>query len=230
MNRQPIFDAVKQLRGGKAFTGVEVKALDAAIDEALGLGPNASGLSEPAEFYAHVRSALKPLNQTQVAGFETSLSAMGTAHWPLSWVAYALATKWHETNETMQPVREAYWLSEAWRKTHLRYWPWYGRGDVQLTWQQNYERADEELGLGGSLIANPDRALEPDIAAKVMVRGMEAGWFTNHKLADYLPLAGRGTADGYTNARRIINGTDRAAKIAGYAQAFEEALAQGGWA
>jgi peptidoglycan hydrolase-like protein with peptidoglycan-binding domain len=51
--------------------------------------------------------------------------------------AYVLATTQWETNQTFKPVREAYWLSENWRKTHLRYHPFYGRGFVQLTWKNN---------------------------------------------------------------------------------------------
>lgn len=56
-----------------------------------------------------------------------------------------------------------------------------------------------------------------------MVDGMEAGRFTGKKLSDYLP-------GDYVNARRIINGTDKAEQIAGYARQFEAALKAGGWA
>ncbi len=131
-----------------------------------------------------------------------------------------LATAYHETKYTMQPVREAYWMSEAWRKKNLRYYPHYGRGYVQLTWPFNYERADRELGLNGALVANLDLAMQPDIAAKIMIYGMREGWFTNKKLSDYIKA---GKAD-YVGARRIINGTDAARKITGYAETFEKAL------
>ena len=52
--------------------------------------------------------------------------------------AYVLATAYHETAHTMKPVREAFWLSEGWRRDNLRYYPWYGRGYAQLTWRRNY--------------------------------------------------------------------------------------------
>ncbi len=78
-------------------------------------------------------------------GLEAVLGAAKAAGWPLAFTAYALATACHETAYTMQPVREAFWLSENWRRTHLRYYPFYGRGYVQLTWKANYERADREL-------------------------------------------------------------------------------------
>ena len=136
------------------------------------------------------------------------------------WFAYLIATVWHETDFTMEPVREAFWLSELWREQHLRYYPWYGRGFCQLTWRANYARADSELGLNGTLLASPDLALDPDVAAKVIFKGMEEGWFTGHKLKDY--IAG-GTCD-YVNARRIINGLDKASTIAAYAASFEKSL------
>ena len=50
-------------------------------------------------------------------------------------LTYLLATAFWQTARTMQPVDEAFWLSEAWRKKNLRYWPWYGRGHCQLTWE-----------------------------------------------------------------------------------------------
>ena len=176
-------------------------------------------LKDPTAFFAVVRKELGSLSQSQVVGFNTLLAAM--SGWGHRWVAYGLATAWHETNATMQPVREAYWLSEEWRKKNLRYYPWYGRGYPQTTWKENYQNADDELGLGGSLMANPDRMLEPEIAAATMVRGMEEGWFTGKKLSDFAT---------YKDMRQIINGKDKEVKIAGYANTFERALLAGGWA
>ena len=62
----------------------------------------------------------------------------------------------------------------------------------------------------------PDKAL----AAQVMFAGMSQGWFTGKKLSDYFK---DGKAD-WKNARRIINGTDKADTIAGYGKAFYRAL------
>src|SRR5690554_6137901 len=80
-------------------------------------------------------------------------------------LAYLLATAMRETGHTMKPVKEAYWLSEAWRKKNLRYYPWYGRGYVQLTWEENYKKAQKILGLGTKLTDNPDSVMDPDISA-----------------------------------------------------------------
>jgi putative chitinase len=95
---------------------------------------------------------------------------------------------------------------------------YYGRGYVQLTWLSNYRAAGRKLGL--DLVGNPALALEPGPAAQILVRGMVEGWFTGKKLSAYFtPMA----ADP-TNARRIINGTDKAALIAGYHGKFLFAL------
>lgn len=181
-------------------------------------------LKDPAAFFASVRESFGSLKDPkQVEGFNVLLDAM--AGWPITWVAYGLATAWHETNKTMQPVAEAYYLgagAEVWRKANLRYWPWYGRGYPQTTWEVNYKRADEALGLGGKLLKNPDLMLTAEVAAPTMVRGMEEGWFTTRKLADFAPRDYRGM-------RKIINGTDKDDLIADHAVKFEVALNAGVW-
>lgn len=131
-------------------------------------------------------------------------------------IAYVLATVEWETNHTFDPVREAYWLSEDWRKRNLRYYPYYGRGYVQLTWKDNYQKFDDLLAMGGELVSTPDMAMEPDTAAYVLCVGMKQGSFTGRKLADYISP---GSIDFY-NARRIVNGTDKAQEIAQIAEEF----------
>lgn len=190
------------------------------------------GLGVPAKFFDHVRSR-PPLGPTlsaeEVAGCERILDACVAAAFPASWAAYTLATAVHETAGTLRPIRE--YGKGAGRKYGV---PGrnngqvaHGRGDVQLTWDDNYERADRELGLNGALIANYDLALDPGISAKVIVRGMEKGWFTGKGLADYLPAAASRAQ--FSSARRIVNGTDMADLIAGYAETFQTALQAGGW-
>lgn len=132
--------------------------------------------------------------------------------------AYVLATSFWETAHTMRPVVEAYWLSENWRKNNLRYYPWYGRGFVQLTWKANYERAARELGV--PFDQNPGLALDPVNAAKVAVTGMREGWFTRRDLNDFIDLQ---HSDFY-HARQIINGMDKAQQIADIAEHYDEDL------
>jgi hypothetical protein len=202
-------------------------ALSGAETGSGGINPTALNSSE--RFFASVHSSFGALTQHQVDGFNTLLQAFAVAAWPLAYAAYGLATAHHETNATMQPVREAYWLSEDWRKANLRYYPFYGRGFVQLTWERNYQHADVELGLDGKLVADPDMAMQPDIAAKIMTLGMTTGWFSGKKLGDYLPYGGPATEGQFTTARPIINLMDKAALIAGYAVNFQMALGAGEW-
>ncbi|MEO0080462.1 MAG: glycoside hydrolase family 19 protein, partial [candidate division WOR-3 bacterium] len=69
-------------------------------------------------------------------------------------IAYVVATAEWETGKTFKPVKEAFWLSEEWRKKNLRYYPYYGRGYVQLTWESNYRKYSKILGI--DLVGNPD--------------------------------------------------------------------------
>lgn len=178
-------------------------------------------------FYDRIRGdkSLKAITDSEsaVKGTETILDALdaldvtNVAH-----QAYILATAFHETAHTMRPVREAYWLSESWRRENLRYYPWYGRGYVQLTWEANYKKAGEKLGV--DMTTNPDVALDPTIAAKVLIIGMREGWFTGKSLSDYITS----TVVNFREARRIVNWTDKAQLIAGYAQSFRSALEAAG--
>lgn len=139
--------------------------------------------------------------------------------------AYVLATADHETNKTFLPVREAYWVknAEQWRKRNLRYYPWYGRGFVQLTWEANYLKAGKKIGV--DLTKDPDAAMQPDHAAKILVLGMKEGWFTGKKLSDYITL----TSSEFVSARRIINGTDKDDEIAALAMKYDAELRKAGY-
>ena len=139
-----------------------------------------------------------------------------------SQLAYILATVKYETNDSFQPVREAYCLGEPkaenYRQT-LRYYPFYGRGYVQLTWDYNYREYANLLGL--DLINLPDLVMCPDIALIILIDGMKRGVFTGVKLNDYIT----GNRVDFYNARRIINHTDAADLIEDYALAFQRSLA-----
>jgi hypothetical protein len=136
-------------------------------------------------------------------------------------LAYMLATAFHETARTMQPIREygrgkgkKYGVKDP-ATGHV----YYGRGYVQLTWKFNYQKAKDEIGP--DFVADPDLALFPAYAAKILFDGCMAGWFTGKALATYI----NAERCDYANARRVVNGTDKAQLIAGYARTFERALA-----
>jgi putative chitinase len=201
-------------------------------------------LERPKRFFDALRAGLlgPSLSTSEVAGCNALLTAL--AAWPESWTAYGMATAYHESGHTMQPVRECgsdAYLTRMYDPEGLR--PevaaklgntepgdgirFAGRGFVQLTGRGNYARADAELKLSGVLLDNPDLALTPSLAAKMLERGMREGWFTGRKLRDFLPVAGPATRAEFMAARRVVNGTDRADLIADYALRFAEALEAG---
>lgn len=93
-----------------------------------------------------------------------------------------------------------------------------GRGYVQITGRRNYTDWSRRLGI--DLVGNPDRAKDPRIASQILVGGMMEGSFTGRGLGRYV---GGGRADFY-NARRTVNGTDRAGGIAQIAQRLLRAM------
>jgi hypothetical protein len=176
-------------------------------------------------------SARQSAGLTAILDRWESRNAMGDVRW----LAYMLATAQHETARTMQPIRErggrAYLtrlydiqgerpaLAQRNGNTTpgdgVRY---AGRGYVQLTWKDNYVRASERLGI--DLAGDPDRALEPRVAADIMFFGMAEGWFTGRLLCDYF----NGPRADWLNARRIVNRLDQATTIRTYALAYNAAL------
>lgn len=201
-------------------------------------------LANPAAFFDDLRSGIlgPTLSAEEVDGCNAILKAMEGS--PLSYTAYALATAFHETASTMKPIREyggpTYFtrmydvtgsrpqMAVSMGNTCAGDGPKYcGRGYVQLTWKNNYAKAARECGV--DLVAYPDKAMEPAVAAKIMRRGMDEGWFTGKGFKSYLPASGLATTPQFTAARRIINGTDRASQIANHAMQFQRALVAGGW-
>ncbi|EKU55866.1 chitinase class I domain protein [Acinetobacter sp. WC-323] len=163
-----------------------------------------------------LRKNFGKLAQSQVDGinFLVSVLAEDTAIITTQ-AAYILATAWHETAKTMQPVIE--YGSEKYLKSK-QYYPYIGYGYVQLTWLANYKRMGDYLKI--DLVKNPKLALQADIAARVMIVGMKKGMFTGKRLSDYINQHKKN----YVGARHIVNGTDKAELIASYAEIFEQAL------
>ena len=149
------------------------------------------------------------------------------------YVAYMLGTTWHETAHTMLPIMEkgcvAYLSKYDTGKLakELGNTPqadgdgikYAGRGYVQITGRNNYDYFTRALRI--DLINNPDLALNPSIAAKILVIGSLEGRFTGRKLANYIKI---GTLQEFINARRVINGTNEAERIARYASQFLQCI------
>ncbi|MBJ6985044.1 XVIPCD domain-containing protein [Luteimonas sp. MC1750] len=119
-------------------------------------------------------------------------------------IAYILATAQHETRNFTAPD-EDFGRSQARKLGYSGGEDYYGRGYVHLTHDYNYKKFDELLGLGGTLMSNPDGAKDPELAAKILVIGMRDGLFTGRRLDRYI---NNETEDSY-NARRVVNGITR---------------------
>lgn len=122
--------------------------------------------------------------------------------------AYILATVEHETARTWLPVREAFWMSESWRKANHWYYPFDGRGYVQLTHGYNYDRMGAKLGI--DLRNHPNKAMEPYLAREILFRGMIDGDFTGRRLGQYIINSLTYSKE----ARKVVNGNDKDAEIA----------------
>lgn len=183
---------------------------------------------DKASFYTAVRGNFGSLSQKQVDCIEAILDAWAIyGDGDVNKLAYLLSTAFHETGRFK-------WLKEIWGPTaaQKRYEGradlgntvkgdgkrFMGRGLVHITGRRNY--ADWSKRLGIDLVAKPEMAEQLDIAARILVQGTMLGTFTGKKLADYINAA---KVD-FVNARRTINGTDKADLIAGYARKFLAAL------
>ena len=173
-------------------------------------------------FYSKLGTLFKKIDDDQRAGMEHLLTVWDKSYGADNideYLAYCLATVYHETARTMQPIEE-------YGRGHGRpYGPsgFWGRGYVQLTWRANYEHATKclnKLGIECDLVTYPKQALDETIASNILFQGMIEGWFTGKKLADYFDEK----SSDPLHARRIINGMDCAANIAGYFKIFLKAL------
>jgi hypothetical protein len=180
------------------------------------------------------------LKQSQVTGMTTMLDYWENKHAVKDdrWLAYALATAFHEVDKRMQPIGEyggkKYFFrmydiegDRPWKATELGNLAkgdgvlFKGRGLVQLTGRANY--ADWQNRLGVDLTSNEaaaDRVLDMDIATQILFEGMILGTFTGKKFSDYF----LNVKEDWVGARRIINGKDKANLIATHAKQFYSAL------
>ena len=181
-----------------------------------------------AKFYEVVRAKYGPLNQKQVDGFNLILNEAEKRRTRWDNLAYILATVWHETAFTMQPIKE--YGGEKYLKSK-KYYPYYGRGYVQLTWDYNYKKAGDYFKM--DFVKNPDLVMNPVYAIPILFVGMEEGWFTTKKMDDYLDGVDEDDKEDlreFSNARRVVNGTDKQVEIGQHALVFERALKAAGYA
>ena len=204
--------------------------------------PDIKSLNLEAKFFDELRKSLfkEGFTQSQVDGIQNKWASFQELGLNIQEASYLFATSYHETGiivrqngvkvfvRTMNPVEEM--LKGQGRRygkhvkmsgaPYLSTMPiYYGRGDVQLTWYENYEVMGKLLGI--DLLNRPDLALVPRISAKILAVGTKNGVF-GRKLGSFINLD-TGLVD-YFNARRCVNVLDKAEEIANFASLFEEAL------
>src|ERR1044072_609934 len=178
------------------------------------------------------------MSQSQVYGMEAILREWEAQQLTdLRWLAYILATVYHETAKTMQPIEE-FGKGKNYdygKKLKMGGGPgkripyttpdklYYGRGLTQNTWFDNYQRLTKAAATQGKpwdFLNNPELLLQMEPSIWATFFAMQVGLYTGKKLKDYF----NETKEDWINARKIINGLDKAELIAGYARDFMGAL------
>lgn len=164
------------------------------------------------------------------------------------WLAYALATAFHETGGKMVPIVENLnYSASGLRATFPKYFSVadaakYARKPEAIANRAyanrmgngNEASGDGWLMRGRGIVQltgrdnykkygiadDPDKALKPDVAVSIMSEGMTKGTFTGKKFADYFNAK---TTD-WVGARAIINGSDKSDKVAAEAIKFFNAI------
>lgn len=181
------------------------------------------------------------LTQEQVDGINIILETMDRDEFKVvdkRHAAYILATSFWETGRTMEAVKEK--TDKTGEQYFFRMYDingsrpqvakrlgntipgdgikFAGRGQVQLTGRTNYTNMGKYLKL--DLVNKPDLLLDTKISARVLVYGLLNGSFTGVSIKKYLTS----TKTDYVNARRVVNGVDKAEEIANIAKSFERAI------
>lgn len=178
------------------------------------------------EFFDSVRASLfgGGLTQGQVDGMNFKLDVWEAKPYSSDFrhLSYAFATSYHETGQRMEPVREGFCKTDEEARAYVKKQGYayakvdpvtgqvyYGRGDIQTTWAENYKRTTAELGLSGDddLYWHPERILDASISADALYQGMDEGWYRGDSegrqtLTRYFNVS---TDDAY-GAREIVNG------------------------
>lgn len=189
-------------------------------------------------FFKSYRDAFGPIASPKtVAGLNAILDKLETeTRIPtLDATAYVLATAKHESGHSENgtwvefvPVKEikaSKTKNPGIWKLQQRYWPsgYFGRGLVQTTWEENYRKIGNRLGVGEMFVQKPDLLLESQWAYEALVIGMVYGLYRPpHKLSKYFTA----TKSDHYNAREIVNGDlkKNGQKIAREAQLIAGAL------
>ncbi len=226
------------------FTSGELEAILAGLG--LGGGGSAAKVADTRkvfDFEAFCRAVdktlfLKPLSEKQRGGMKDVIDVWtkNFAGGDPRWLAYILASIYHETGQMMVPVREGFKKTDQAAREHVRNMfirgivkrdyakpvngiSYFGRGRVQSTHFDNYRRLSRRFNK--NFVNEPNLLLDSRIDAEVAVFGhVEGLWVPKFKLSDFI----KGERCDYVGARRIVNGQDKASEIASFARTFERAV------
>ena len=193
-------------------------------------------------FYDVIRPSLfkGTLTGKQVEGIEAILNEWEKqALTDTRWLAYILATAYHETAKTMQPIEEFGKGKgrDYGKKLKMGGGPgkrlpyttpdkfYYGRGHTQNTWYEIYDaltKAAAKKGHDWDFLNQPELLLTMEPSIWATYYAMQNGLYTGRRLLVYF----NDTTEDWVNARKIINGLDCADLIAGYGKTFYAALKQ----
>ena len=157
-------------------------------------------------------------------------------------LACCLGHTWLEVGRNMYPVREGFATTDQQAMSHVSKMfargqirrnyaipdastglSAFGRGQIQLTWIENYIKAGQKLGL--DLVNNPDMLLDPKISGQVVVRGCLEGWFRGDKGGrQKLSRFFNDRTANWKGARNIVNGDKRGGELEYVGKLFFNAL------
>lgn len=208
MIRENFFNAIRPAFGGQ-LSAPQVAGMNAILDAAVSAG--LADANHVANVLAQVRREtggyMFPIKETVMPGHKDKTPSDATVIQRLDRAYAAGKLPW---------VKSPYWRDG-----------WFGRGPIQVTHRDNYDRIGRAIGI--NLVHSPELALRPEIGAKIAVIGLRDGLFTGKKLADYsFPEAL--DAPPSKNPRRIVNGKDGSdAEVAGFHRQFHKAMRAVGW-
>ena len=176
-------------------------------------------------FFHKYHNYFGSIKQSEVDGLEFLLSKFDNENFSAEQVAYMLATVKHETAHTFQPIEERggynyfkYLIGKLGIRNLIEANKYKGRGYVMTTGRTNYEKFSLIFNI--DFITNPELIAEKENSYKIMIYGFINGSFTGKKLSDYI----EGDKLDFYNARRIINGMDKAKLISDYAYKILDCL------